>query len=50
MINESIKKLICYGLERELIEPEDVTYVTNALLETLGLEEYEEPKETYQDV
>ncbi len=50
MINEAIKKLICYGLENDLIEQADVIYTTNALLETLGIEEYEEPQETYENV
>lgn len=50
MINEAIKKLICYGLEKELIEKEDVVYTTNALLEVLQLEEYEDPGMTYENV
>ncbi len=50
MINEAIKKLVCYGLENGLIEQADVIYTTNALLETLGIEEYEEPQETYENV
>ncbi len=50
MINEAIKKLICYGLENGLIEQADVIYTTNALLETLGIEEYEEPQGTYENV
>lgn len=50
MINEAIKKLVCYGLENDLIEQADVIYTTNALLETLGIEEYEEPQETYENV
>ena len=50
MVNEAIKKLICYGLENELIEKEDVIYTTNALLEVLGMDEYQEPKENYANV
>ena len=50
MIYEAIKKLICYGLENSLIEKEDVIYTTNALLETLGISEYEEPGENYENV
>lgn len=50
MVNEAIKKLICYGLENQLIEKEDVIFTTNALLEVLGLDEYEEPEETYKGV
>lgn len=50
MVNEAIKKLVCYGLERELISEDDVIFTTNQLLETLQIEEYEEPQETYQDI
>ncbi len=50
MVNEAIKKLVCYGLERGLIGEEDVIFTTNQLLETLQIEEYEEPKDTYKDV
>ena len=50
MINEAIKKLVCYGLERNLITEEDVIFTTNQLLETLQIEEYEEPAETYENV
>ena len=34
MINEAIKKLVCYGLENSLISEEDVIFTTNQLLET----------------
>ena len=50
MIYEGIKKLVCYGLERGLIQKEDRIYATNALLEVLGLTEYEEPEEDYENV
>lgn len=50
MINTAVKKLVCYGLETGLIEQEDVIYTTNALLEVLGIEEYQEPEENYQGV
>lgn len=50
MINEAIKKLVCYGLERGLIGEEDIIYTTNQLLETLKIEEYEEPQEIYRNV
>ena len=32
MINEAIKKLVCYGLERGLIGEEDIIYTTNQIL------------------
>ena len=50
MINEAVKKLVCYGLENGLITQEDVIFTTNQLLETLQIEEYEEPGATYQNV
>ncbi len=50
MIYEAIKKLVCYGLENRLISQEDVIFTTNQLLETLKIEEYEEPEDTYEHV
>lgn len=50
MINEAVKKLVCYGLENHLIGAEDVVFATNQILETLQIEEYEEPEESYQNV
>ena len=50
MINEAIKKLVCYGLENSLIAQEDVIFTTNQLLETLQIEEYGEPEGTYENV
>lgn len=38
MINRSIKKLICYGLEKHLFETEDKIFVTNKILELLKLD------------
>ena len=49
-IYESIKKLVCYGLEKGLIEPLDKVWATNRLLETLGLDDYDEPAEEYTDI
>lgn len=43
MIFENIKQLTQYGMENNLIEPEDVVYTTNILLEMLKLDVYEEP-------
>lgn len=42
MINESIKKLINYGLDTGLIEKEDVIYTRNRILEILQLDDYTE--------
>lgn len=50
MIYESIKKLITYGLEKGLIENEDVIYTQNKIIDALNLEEYEEPQKSFSDV
>ena len=50
MIYKSVKKLVTYALEAGLIEKEDITYVTNRVLEMLGLDEYEEPAESFENV
>ncbi len=41
MINESVKKLICYGIKNELFESRDTVYVTNRILEILNLDSFE---------
>ena len=41
MINESIYKLVNYGLDTGLVLPEDKIYVTNRILEVLQLDDYE---------
>ena len=43
MIYDSIAKLVRYAESHGLTEPEDHIYSVNALLEVLGLNEYEEP-------
>ena len=50
MIFESIKKLVTYGLEKQLIAPSDTVYTTNRLLEILHLDEYEEPKQKFENI
>ena len=50
MIEQSIKKLVCYGLEKKLIEKEDIIYVTNRILNLLGIEEYNEPAEEFENI
>ena len=50
MIEQSIKKLVCYGLEKKLIEKEDIIYVTNRILNLLKIEEYNEPVENYENI
>ena len=41
MIDRSIKKLICYGMEKGLFSERDRIYVTNRILEILNLDEYD---------
>lgn len=41
MITESIQKLVCYGLEKGLFGERDRVYVTNLLLQALGLDSFE---------
>ena len=48
-IDRSIKKLVCYGLEKELFTGRDRIYVTNRILEILNLDEYD-CEEDFADV
>ena len=41
MIEKSIRKLVCYGLEKELFTSRDEIYVTNRIMEALGLDSFE---------
>lgn len=41
LINKSIKKLVCYGLQKALFEKRDQVYVTNRILEILNVDEFE---------
>ena len=41
MINRSIKKLVCYGLDKKLFSQRDEIFVTNRLMEILGLDSFE---------
>jgi UDPglucose--hexose-1-phosphate uridylyltransferase len=50
MIYESIKQLVCYGLETGLIEKEDKVYATNQILEILKLDDYEEPQKEFSNI
>ena len=49
-IHTAIRKLICYGLENNLITAEDRIYTANALIHKLGLDEYAPPDENFCDV
>ena len=50
MIYKSIKKLVCYGLEKDFFKDQDVTYVTNLLIDALRLDEFVDDGENYVDV
>lgn len=49
MTDRAIRKLVCYGLEKELFTPRDEIYVTNRLLEIMQLDEYD-CGENFKDV
>ncbi len=49
MINRSIKKLICYGLEKGLFEKQDEIFVANKILEILNLDGFK-CDEDFKDV
>lgn len=49
MIEKSIRKLVCYGLEHGFYPARDRVYITNRLLEVLGLDSIED-EGTYTDV
>ena len=41
MIDSSIKKLVCYGIEKGLVSKRDEVYTINRILEILGLDSFE---------
>ena len=41
MVDQSIKKLVCYGLKCGLFTKRDEVYVTNRILEILGLDSFD---------
>ena len=41
MINKSIKKLVCYGLSKNLFEKCDEIFITNRILEILNLDSFD---------
>ncbi|MGN1305565.1 MAG: UDP-glucose--hexose-1-phosphate uridylyltransferase [Oscillospiraceae bacterium] len=49
-IHTAIRKLICYGLENNLITAEDRIYTANAIIHKLGLDEYAPPDENFCNV
>ena len=40
MINKSVKKLVCYGIEKGLLSPRDEVFVINRILEILQLDSF----------
>ena len=49
MVEKSIKKLVCYGLERGLFTERDQIFVTNRILEILNIDEFD-CEENFTDV
>lgn len=49
-MNAAIKKLVQYGIEKQLITPYDKIYITNSLLELFQMDQYVEPEEEYTDI
>ena len=49
MIQTNLKKLICYGLEKNLFTKRDELYVTNLLIDALGLDEFD-CQENFSDI
>lgn len=49
-IDTAVRKLICYGLENNLITAEDRIYAANSIIHKLGLDEYDPPEENFADV
>ncbi len=41
MVNKSIRKLVCYGLECGILNKRDEVFATNRILEILNLDEYD---------
>lgn len=46
----TIKKLIQYGMENQLISKDDKVYITNSLLELFQEPDYQEPEEEYSKI
>ncbi len=48
MINDSINKLVQYGLSKNFFEKQDITFITNRIIEALHIDEYETPLDAVQ--
>ena len=49
-LQKDIKKLVAYGLDKKLIEPEDETYTINQYLEVFRFDEYDDPDITGEEI
>ena len=49
-LQKDIKKLVTYGLDKKLIEPEDETYTINQYLEVFRFDEYDDPDITGEEI
>ena len=49
-IHIAVRKLVCYGLEKNLISAEDRIYAANAVCEVMGIEDYDPPAENFTGV
>lgn len=49
-IDIAVRKLICYGLENNLITAEDRIYAANRIIACLGIDEYNPPDKSFEDV
>ena len=49
MIEKSIRKLVCYGLQKGLFEKRDEIFVTNRIMEALGLDSFQ-CEENFSDI
>ncbi len=50
MIDSSIKKLVTYGLEKNLIQIADYRYIINRILEAIKLDSYTDDANEYHDI
>ena len=50
MINETIKKLVTYGIANSLSHKLDKLYITSKLAEILNINNYEEPEEDFDQI
>ncbi len=49
-IDAAVRKLICYGLENNLITADDRIYAANSMIHVLKRDEYDPPEEIYTDI